>query len=132
MNKYEKELIKIATTDNNIYLHKNIPDISKYMRRCRYAVSAGGTTLYELCACRIPTVCFSFSDNQVYCTSAMNEQQIMIYAGDARVERNIEKKIMHGFKQFKEDDELTEGYITRMGGLIDGKGVSRIVDILCN
>lgn len=53
------------------------------------AVSAGGTTLYELCACKVPTISFSFADNQEGFTEEMGEQGILFYAGDARKEESL-------------------------------------------
>lgn len=59
------------------------------MRKSDFAISAGGTTLYELCACKVPAVCFSFADNQAGFTKEMGKQGIMCDAGDAREQGNV-------------------------------------------
>ena len=65
MNVYEAQLKEMEHQYPPIKIHKNITNMSDYMRGCEMAVSAGGTTLFELCACGIPTVCFSFAENQM-------------------------------------------------------------------
>ncbi len=64
MNTHAGELGQLAEKNPQVLLHRNISNISDFMSRCEAAVSAGGTTLLELCACRTPTVCFAFADNQ--------------------------------------------------------------------
>ena len=67
--------------------------MSDYMRTCELAVSASGTTLLELCACGIPTICFSFADNQMEFAASMDNYGAVCYVGDAREEENIERII---------------------------------------
>ena len=50
MNRNENMLRELAAENPKIILHKNIPDMWRYMQQCEAAVSAGGTTLLELCA----------------------------------------------------------------------------------
>lgn len=38
-------------------------DIENYMKRADVAVSAGGSTLYELCAVGTPTISYALADN---------------------------------------------------------------------
>lgn len=130
MNEHQEELQALAEKHPSVFLHKNISNISDYMRRCRVAVSAGGTTLYELCACGIPTVCFSFADNQKWGTEAMGEQDVMIYRGDARTEENLAANIAESVLDLMENREKREEYAGRMRQLVDGKGAWRIADFL--
>lgn len=131
MNQHESELKKLAVQDLRICLHKNIKNMSDYMQKCQVAVSAGGTTLYELCACKIPTVCFSFADNQRDFVEAMGKQRIMICAGDVRDGGEIENEILKGVLFFAEQETVREEYSDRMSRLIDGQGSARIADFLC-
>lgn len=151
MNAFEIELNRIAAQDSTVSIHKNVSNIDEYMRKCKYAVSAGGTTLYELCACQTPTVCFSFADNQLDFARAMGERRIMMFAGDAREDRytcegvvckmsdymgdkvmpdSIEHRIISGLALFKNNPEIARTYAQRMGRLVDGKGAKRIADFL--
>lgn len=38
--------------------------MSELMQQCDMAVSAAGSTLYELCACGMPTITYVLADNQ--------------------------------------------------------------------
>ena len=129
MNAYEAELRVIADQHPEVRLHKNVTNISDYMRGCEVAVSAGGTTLFELCACGTPTVCFSFAENQKGGTVDMGRRGIMLYAGDAR-EGDIVPCILEHLGDFAESESLRSEYTTRMKKLVDGRGVRRIVDYL--
>ena len=122
----------MAERDTRIVLHENVKNMGDFMRKCRYAVSAGGTTLYELCACRIPTVCFSFAENQEKFTEEMGSHCIMLYAGDARKNTQIGETIVEGLLSFFKNPEKEKMYGERMGQLVDGKGTQRIVDVMCH
>lgn len=131
MNQYETELEQLAEKYTNIILHKNITNMSDYMRLCEVAVSAGGTTLLELCACKIPTVCFSFADNQVKFANDMGKIGAVKYVGDARKIEDIENKIVKQLLIFIKNEEERKKYADCMGKLIDGYGTERIADVLC-
>lgn len=128
LNQNKEELQKLQKSDKRIMLNQNVKDMGKFMHKCRLAVSAGGTTLYELCACGIPTVCFSFADNQQEFTYEMGKHRIMRYAGDAREQLNIGKVIVDELVWFHDDKNKAEQYTDRMQKLIDVKGTQRIVD----
>lgn len=131
MNQYETELEQLAEKYTNIILHKNITNMSDYMRLCEVAVSAGGTTLLELCACKIPTVCFSFADNQIKFANDMGKIGAVKYVGDARKIEDIENKIVKQLLIFIKNEEERKKYADCMGKLIDGYGTERIADVLC-
>lgn len=128
LNQNKEILQELQKTDKRIALHQNIKNMDEFMRKCRFAVSAGGTTLYELCACGIPTVCFSFADNQQGFTYEMGVHQIMRYAGDAREHIDIGVLIVDELIAFYTDRYTTAQYSDRMQDLIDGRGTQRIVD----
>lgn len=130
LNRNKELLQELKKTDKRIELHQNVKNMDVFMRKCRFAVSAGGTTLYELCACGIPTVCFSFADNQQGFTYEMGEHHIMRYAGDAREHMNIGALIVDELIEFYVDKDKSNQYSNRMQNLIDGKGTQRIVDFL--
>lgn len=51
------------------------------MAQCQLAVTAGGTTIYELAVLGVPFVCFSYAENQEALTEWLGTQQIAGYAG---------------------------------------------------
>ena len=54
------------------------------MKQCDFAISAAGTTLYELSAIGVPTISITFADNQLIMAETFHETDAIPYAGDLR------------------------------------------------
>lgn len=128
MNQNKPHLEQLARENSWITLWENVNNMGELMRASYLAVSAGGTTLYELCACKVPTVSFSFADNQEGVAKEMGEQGIMFYAGDARKEEHLIERIYNMLAQMWKDAQMCGAFREKMGSFVDGKGVDRIVD----
>ena len=85
----------LAENNEKIILHKNVQNMSKLMLKCDVAISAGGTTLAELCACGLPTICFAIADNQLSGSEIYGDEGVMISIGDIRdnIDESINKDI---------------------------------------
>ncbi|MCI9023425.1 MAG: UDP-2,4-diacetamido-2,4,6-trideoxy-beta-L-altropyranose hydrolase [Dorea sp.] len=112
-----------------IHFYKAVKNIEDYMKQADMAVSAGGTTLYELCACGTPTVSYSFTDNQIDNVREFQEEGIIDYAGDVR-DTDIFENINRILKRYFRDRVLREERSKRMQKLVDGKGAERIAETL--
>lgn len=128
MNAHRQELYELEERYENVSVHENVSNMGELMRKSTLAVSAGGTTLFELCACKVPTVCFSFADNQERFTREMGEHGVMCYAGDARQNPDIVERIYEQLMELWKNDKLCGQYRETMGMLVDGKGVERIAE----
>ena len=113
----------------NIRLHKAVQNLDEYMKKADLAISAGGTTLYELCAIGTPAISYSIADNQLDNVRKFEEDGIIAYAGDARKE-DITGKLMNLIEKYREDAKLRAEISRKMQKLVDGKGAGRIADIL--
>lgn len=129
LNHNEAKLRHLAEDTDRIRLHKNVTNMSEYMRRCEMAVSAGGTTLYELFACRTPSVCFSFAENQKKGIARLDREQIALYAGDARESADIGRNVCSCLQRLM-DKSLQKKMQANMAAVIDGRGCERIVAAL--
>ena len=124
-----KTLKKLAMADALIEIYQDISDIYGVMKRCDMAISAGGTTLAELCACGVPTICFSMADNQLAGTKAYSKEKMMIYAGDVREHKDeVINEIGFALAKLKNDYKLREQLSQRAKTQIDGKGAMRIAE----
>lgn len=118
-----------SSGEDRIVLHENVTDMAELMLSCDVAISAAGSTLYELCACRIPAVTYILADNQIPGARGFEQLGIMECAGDIRevgakvlAERLIDKALQlcvheHGRNLISE----------RLGSVVDGCGAKRIV-----
>jgi len=111
----------------NIKILKSVENMEYYMRKADLAISAGGTTLYELCACGTPTISYTFVDNQIENVKGFSENEIIEYAGDVRYDYIFEK-ITKLVQEYCEDIELRKKRSQKMQEKVDGKGAIRIVE----
>ena len=131
MNPDQEELRALEEKFENIKLFFHVSNMGEMMRASDLAVSAGGTTLFELCACGIPTVCFSFADNQKEFAKTMGNKGVMLYAGDPREEYgSIAENICSGLMKLKTDSVFAGQMAEKMRRLVDGKGAARIAEEL--
>lgn len=128
MNQNKKFLKKLEDENDWITLYENINNMGELMRKSYVAVSAGGTTIYELCACEVPIISFSFANNQEGFAAEMGKQGILYYAGDARKNENLVETICEELRMLWKDDNACEQYRQKMKQIVDGKGVERIVE----
>ena len=116
----------------NIILHINEKNMSALMTEADIAISAAGTTLYELCATGIPTMTYILADNQIEAAAQFDSQGIMISLGDCRKDCGFIDRTEDNLIQLVNDVERRKELSTKMQKLVDGNGVIRIVDRLLN
>jgi spore coat polysaccharide biosynthesis predicted glycosyltransferase SpsG len=131
LNKNYPELVQMSEVDPHIIVHHNVSDMAVLMQHCDAAISAGGSTLYELCACGVPTVSFSFADNQLQGVRGFSEHNIISYAGDMRwkPEETLEI-VVQKLSELCSDAELRSKLSMKMQELVDGFGARRIAEKL--
>lgn len=111
--------------NESVILHINEQNVSELMLRCDIAISAAGTTLYELCACGIPTITYVLADNQIRAAQTFEEQGFMLNAGDCRNNPTFEKDLIILLQGIDSTKRKELSY--KMCQLVDGKGAERIV-----
>lgn len=115
----------------NIKVHQDIQYMSDLMMQCDIGISAGGTTLFELCACGLPTICFAIADNQMLGIKTLSEQGFMSSIGDIREDVNSGvNEIIKKVQYLSQSLEVRENYSQKMQALVDGKGAERIARYL--
>jgi len=122
-------LENICNDHKNIILHKNVQNMAEIMIHCDIAVSAGGTTLAELCSCGIPTICFAIADNQRNGVDSYGKYGIMSSMGDVRKDINVGvNNIIDRIELLKNNQNIRMQYSQKSRALIDGRGAGRIAD----
>ena len=97
MNSDVEEIEKAASGLPNIKLHQQVKNICVLMQQCDAAISAAGSTLYELCACGIPTVTYVLADNQILGAQAFRKIGLMPCAGDVRTDKKLKSEFSLNF-----------------------------------
>ena len=131
LNPCYAKLTELCIMYPNIRVHENVQDMAELMVQCDLAVSAGGTTLYELCAVGVPTISFAMADNQLSAVQTFSSSDIIPYAGDVRVDMDrVLDSICH-FLDAKENPYSKRLYSSnKMRSFVDGYGAARIADAL--
>lgn len=124
--KLKRELKEMKTP--NMVLIENA-NMGQVMEECDAAVSAGGTTLYELCACGLPTVCFYVAENQQRGVTSFGQTGVMLSCGYAGEKDEFLQNLAFNFKEI-ESEEIRKKLSARMQGLVDGCGAMRIARAL--
>lgn len=133
MNSNMSELLLLEKRFENVRIHTAVKNMCALISTCDAAVSAGGTTLYELCACGIPTITYVLADNQLRAMDGFANRGLMLGAGDCRIERNeFYTKVCHQLDKLIVDKGLRCELSLNMQRKVDGNGTKQIADIFAN
>lgn len=130
LNQDAEEIERVSKGFPNVRLYRNITNISELMQECDIAISAAGTTLYELCACGVPTVTYILADNQILPAKAFERTGLMLCAGDVRTDTGFAKKIFSKVDMLIRNMDLRGQMVQEMQRMVDGDGAKRVAEML--
>lgn len=119
MNRNLPHLLEIEKAYSNVFIHQNVLNMAEIMTMCDIAVSACGSTMYELCACGLPIITYSVADNQLQGVKKFEESGIAVNCGNFR--NNIDEvilKIIMEIWRFIQCNNLREKYSKRAYNLV--------------
>ncbi|MEM7457514.1 MAG: UDP-2,4-diacetamido-2,4,6-trideoxy-beta-L-altropyranose hydrolase, partial [Planctomycetota bacterium] len=119
-----------AQSKHSVTLHSNVRNMGELMLQADFALSAGGTTTYELARCGVPTVVISIADNQIEVAKELQRLRVAKYAGhfESLHDKVLIDLISHTMLDYKERIRMS-----RNGrALVDGKGAGRIAGRMIN
>jgi len=122
IKKYIKEeslkikLIKSPENIADLYLDSDI------------AISAGGTTCYELAYFGIPNIIITIADNQVNIARELDKQKVSVYLG--KKEEVKAKQLKNKFNELVNNHSLQKNISQNGKKMVDGNGKERIVDFM--
>jgi UDP-2,4-diacetamido-2,4,6-trideoxy-beta-L-altropyranose hydrolase len=128
------ELVQIREEYSNVSLVTNIKDsiinnkmdylsMKEIMTSSDIAISSGGSTLYELCSCSIPTAAYILADNQEFIVNKLSSNN---YIKSIGWYNRLEEKI-NSIKNLIMTYNDREALALKGKQLVDGKGTERIV-----
>lgn len=123
------ELKQLAMVSDNVFIHQNVEKMSELMLNCDIAITAGGSTIYELCVCGVPMIIFSFADNQLEGVKGFKEKNMALYAGDIRLGmKSFCDTVLQQFSFLIRKTIKRRELFERITTLINKNGVINLVD----
>lgn len=147
MNQDREKIHSLVRGMKNIVLHENVSDMKFLIESCDIAISAAGSTMYEICACGVPMVTYSIADNQNPGAEAFEKQGLALNVGDLRIPESVDvnqvfsgelrtdaaQSIVEVAERLANDYDLRCLIGGRMQELIDGCGAERLAGkLLCS
>lgn len=127
-NHQKSSLEALGHKYGGINVYENVTAVWEVMKKCNMAVSAAGTTMYELSAMGLPVLTFYFVENQRRIAEGFGQKQAAVFLGGYE-ERNREQFARNAAKNVKmlaEDADKAERIRQRAMECVDGRGADRI------
>ncbi len=121
----KNQIKALASKNTNIILHENPVRMSAIMMKCDLAITAGGSTLYELFACGVITFAFIYAENQRSVVETSAKKGYLFPIGEYK--KINEEELIHSIKTVSENKELRKEFVNRLQELLDCRGTERIV-----
>lgn len=120
------EIKRISEDKTNINLIYNPSNIAQVMKENDIAISAGGTTIYELASLGIPTILITQAENQKNLAEKVDKLKLMNYLGCFKEvkEEYIEKNVV----QLMKDKQSREYMSNECKNIINRNGVANIIN----
>ena len=130
-NKNRCRLINDWKQFKNVHLLIDINNIVDYMKSCDIAITAGGVTTYELCACGTPSIMYTLADNQMDIARSVSELGLIPWVGDIRQDMSgCIKRILKYIEEFDKNTDSLQRISQKMQDIVDGRGRVHIVNWL--
>lgn len=131
-NEHLPQLLEMERKYGNVHIYSNVTRMSELMQSCDIAVTAGGSTMYELCAVGVPILCFSFVDNQEKIVEEFRKRRIVRFAGNYLTQKEqMIPLLTEQIAALHDSVELRRSCSEKERELVDGQGAWRIAERLC-
>ncbi len=127
LNPDKEEVYRLAENIPNLRIHTNVSDMKSLIYSCDMAVSAAGSTIYEICACGTPVITYVLADNQIPGAEAFDRMGMALLCGDLREEEDVGRKVYDYIEKLSNDYKLRVKIGEKMYEFVDGHGADRIV-----
>lgn len=128
MNKDIDEINKMAKNMPRVVLYQNVKSMQTLMSQCDVAIAAAGSTLYELCACGVPTITYVLADNQIPAEKAFVEKNIMLSVGDYREINDFQERLFTLLDKLDNDYLLRVQMISNAYKVVNGYGATKLIE----
>ncbi len=121
------EIEGIASAHPRVELHRGVSDMAGLMASADAAVSANGTTVYEMAAVGLPAVTFAMVEEQVPSAESLARLGAVAYAGCAGDSASeVARRALTRLEGLVSEPRRAHALALRAHALIDGRGADRI------
>lgn len=118
------------TSGFNFRIHRNVDRMDVLMRNSDLAITAGGSTCYELAKLGVPAIAIATADNQIPVVKDLSKRNTLCRFKSSLVQRAVEpnkQSVLSKFIKTLIDDARQRQLMSDAGRkLIDGMGVNRV------
>ena len=115
----------------NITMYENVESMAKIMSQCDLAITANGSTVYELAACNVPAITFAMAKDQIQSAEKLYTMHMTEYCGVIYDDENsCIEKIVDNLIIYIQSFERRQALASKAGSLIDGRGCEHIYEAL--
>lgn len=130
-NPHLETLRETESSLQGVHIYHDVSDMAGLMEKCDMAVTAGGTTIYELAAVGVPFLCFSYANNQEALTEYIGTKQIAGFAGAFhKGEAAVLEEMKTLFDLYAGSYDLRKNCFQKEREMIDGRGAYRLAEKL--
>ena len=116
-----------AQSGLKIEVQKDVSNMAELMAAADVAVSAAGSTCWELSLLGLPALLIDVAENQTALAMELDRRGCAVHAGNQTVSA---EKIADELRRLCNSQELRQSLSQRFGELVDGHGARRIVSVL--
>ena len=122
----DADLIEIERSyPQQVHVHRDVAEMVPLMQQCDLALSAGGTTLYELCAVGVPRLTYVLASNQREIVEEMSRQEQAVNLGP--ISELHAEAVVQTVAELIGNFEKRERMSRKGRELVDGRGADRVV-----
>lgn len=120
------KLKELSKKYSNVVIYENPKSMKAIMDKSDIAITAGGSTMYEVFACQLPTIAFIYADNQTKIVEAARQRGYLISAGhyDSLVAKDLAKQV----SDLADDYNLRKEMSIKTKNAVDCQGTKRVVE----
>jgi UDP-2,4-diacetamido-2,4,6-trideoxy-beta-L-altropyranose hydrolase len=112
----------------SLHLLRDASDMAELMAHADAAVSAAGTTCWEICLLGLPALLISVAENQRALAQELNDRGCAIHLG--KPQDLSEERIASQLERLLDSSEIRLSLSRRARQLVDGKGAERVTSIM--
>lgn len=121
------EIEGIASAHPRVELHRGVSDMAGLMASADIAISANGTTVYEMAAVGLPAVTFAMVEEQAPSAESLARLGAVAYAGYVGSSvSEVAKRALARLEGLVSEPRRAHALALRAHDLIDGRGADRI------